>query len=286
MGSIVLILALWAAFAPEQPESADAIMAKVATNQDRAQNMRSAFVYHQSMLIRFMRAHGKIAREEQREYTVTPAAKGFKKELTHFTGKYAKGGQLIEYNEPGYQYKGVDIDGELADSLANDMANDKHSRDGITNDVFALTAEKQKKFAFKLEGKEDYRGKQVYRITFKPRKASLFDCDDDDEGTCWAGEALIDVHEYQPVLVTSWLAKGIPMAVQILLGTTLKHLGFKVAYEKFDEGLWFPVTYGGEFYVRGLFLYKRTIALSVVNSGFQKASVTSTVSFDPLAAAH
>jgi hypothetical protein len=37
--------------------------------------------------------------------------------LTHFTGKYAKSGQFIEYNEPGYQYKGIDIDGELADSL-------------------------------------------------------------------------------------------------------------------------------------------------------------------------
>jgi hypothetical protein len=45
--------------------------------------------------------------------------------------------------------------------------------------------------------------------------------------------------------------------------------------------LWFPVTYGGEFYVRAAFFYKRTMALSVVNSGFQKADVTSTVSFQP-----
>src|SRR2546423_10390000 len=120
MGPIGVILALLAGQSAQQTEPADIIMAKVATNQDRAQHMRSAFVYHQSMLIRFMRGHGKIAREEQRQYTVTPDAKGFKKELTHFTGKYAKGGQLIEYNEPGYQYKGVDIDAELADSLAND----------------------------------------------------------------------------------------------------------------------------------------------------------------------
>lgn len=80
-------------------------------------------------------------------------------------------------------------------------------------------------------------------------------------------------------MVTSWLAKGIPMAVQVLLGTNIKHLGFKVAYQKFEEGLWFPVTYGGEFYVRGLFFYKRTIAMSVVNSGFRKSDVTSVVSF-------
>jgi len=67
--------------------------------------------------------------------------------------------------------------------------------------------------------------------------------------------------------------------VQILLGTNLKHLGFKVAYQKFEEGLWFPVSYGGEFKLRAVFFYKRTISLSVTNSGFQRSDVTSTVSF-------
>jgi len=90
---------------------------------------------------------------------------------------------------------------------------------------------------------------------------------------------LVDSHEYQPVLVTTWLAKGIPMAVQILLGTNMTQLGFKVAYQKFEDGLWFPVTYGGEFKLRAVFFYKRTISLSVMNSGFQRSDVTSTVSF-------
>jgi hypothetical protein len=31
--------------------------------------------------------------------------------------------------------------------------------------------------------------------------------------------------------------------------------------------------------LRGLFFYKRTIALSATNSGFQKSDVTSTISF-------
>jgi len=275
--AITLAVLTW--YAAQHPESPEIIMAKVAQNQDRAQEMRKAFVYHQSLLIRFKRGNGKLAREEQREYTVTPSEKGFKKDLVNFTGKYEKSGKLFEYNEPGFEYKGVDIDGELANEFANDLANDKQSRDGITNDLFALTGEKQKKYTFTFEGKENYRGTDVYRITFKPKKASLFDCDEDDGGECWAGEALIDTKEYQPVLVTSWLAKSVPMAIQILLGTNIKHLGFKVAYQKFADGLWFPVTYGGEFYVRGVFFYKRTIAISVVNSGFQKSDVTSTVSF-------
>ena len=279
MTGVVFAVLAW--YAGQQPEPADIIMAKVAVNQARAQEARSAFVYHQSMLIRFKRGNGKLAREEEREYVVTPTEKGFKKDLKHFVGKYEKGGQLIAYDKPGYQYKGTDIDGQLADSMANDMTNDKNSRDGITKDLFALTADKQKYFIFTLKGKEEYRGRPVYHINFKPKKPSLLDCDDDGESTCWAGEALIDMKEYQPVLVTSWLAKGIPMAVQILLGTNIKHLGFKVTYQKFDEGLWFPVTYGGEFYVRAVFFYKRTMAMSVVNSGFQRADITSTVSFQP-----
>jgi len=230
MTGIIFTVVAW--YAAQQPEPADIIMAKVALNQERAQAARSAFVYHQSMLIRFKRGNGKLAREEEREYVVTPTEKGFKKELAHFVGRYEKGGKLVPYDKPGYEYKGLDIDGDLADSMANDMTNDKDSRDGITKDLFALTADKQKNFIFTLQGKEDYRGRQVYHINFRPKKPSLIDCD--DESTCWAGEALIDVQEYQPVLVTSWLAKGIPMAVQILLGTNIKHLGFKVTYQKFD----------------------------------------------------
>src|SRR5579863_3792562 len=208
--AIALAVITW--YTAQHPDSPEYIMAKVAMNQDRAQEMRKAYVYHQSLLIRFKRGNGKLAREEQREYTVTPSEKGFKKDLVHFTGKYEKSGKLFDYNEPGFEYKGVDIDGELANEFANDLANDKESRDGITNDLFALTGAKQKKYNFTFEGKENYRGTEVYRITFKPKKASLFDCDEDNGGECWAGEALIDTKEYQPVLVTTWLAKKVPMA--------------------------------------------------------------------------
>jgi hypothetical protein len=281
MGTAGMVLAIVAWYAAAHPQDPEIIMARVAANQDRAQQMRSAFVYRQSMLIRFKRSNGKLAREEQREYTVTPSDKGFHKELTHFTGKYEKGGKFIDFDKPGYQYKGLDLDANLTDGLAKDLADDKDSRDGVSKGLFPLTAAEQKKFKFRLEGKEDYRGTEVYRVTFKPKKVNLIDCDDDEEGTCWAGEALIDTREFQPVLITSWLAKGLPMAVQILLGTNLTNVGFKLTYQKFEDGLWFPVTYGGEFRVRGVFFYKRTIAISVINSGFQRSQVTSTVSFTP-----
>jgi len=278
MGVAAAFLTVLSWYAGQRPEPADIIMARLALNQDREQEMRKAFLYHQNVFVRFKRGNGKVAREEEREYTVTPTANGFHKELTHFTGKYGKGGKLIDYDQPKYHYKSLDIDSDLANELADSLTNDKETRDGMGKDPLPLTAKMQQKFTFQLEGREQYRGTEVYRITFKPKKLSLLDCDD-DESSCWAGEVLVDVHEYQPVLVTSFLAKSIPKAVQILLGTNVKHLGFKVAYKKVDDGLWFPVTYGSEFEVRGLFLYKRTIALSATNRDFQKSDVTSSVTF-------
>src|SRR5690242_12959965 len=56
MNLAAITIAVLACYAAKQPEQADLIMARVALNQDRAQQMRSAFVYHQSMLIRFQRS--------------------------------------------------------------------------------------------------------------------------------------------------------------------------------------------------------------------------------------
>ncbi|MDQ6759444.1 MAG: hypothetical protein M3Z32_06200 [Acidobacteriota bacterium] len=247
-------------------------MARVAENQDRAEQMRTAFVYEQNVLVRMQRYNGKLTREEYSEFTVTPTAQGIQKTRTQFRGKYADHGKTVNYDKPGFQYKGLDIDGEVAHDLVDDLTADRKSKDGIAHDLFPLTAKEQRKYEFHLEAEQEYRGMQVYRISFAAKK------DQDDGG--WAGEALIDRQEYQPVLVTTHLAAKIPLLVRTMLGTNLEHLGFKVTYKKFDTGLWFPVTYGGEFKVRALFLYARRVGVSLQNSGFQHADVSSAVRFD------
>jgi len=257
-------------------ESVQEIMARVAANQDRALEARTAFVYHQDLLLRMLRGNGKTAREEEREYTVTPTPSGIEKQLTRFSGRYEKGGKLIDYEEPGFTYKDLDIDGDLINDLAKDLADDKKSRDGIARDLFPLTTRQQQKYAFSLVGRQNYRGREIYRITFKPAGNESWD----DDGPPWEGEILVDVNDYQPVVVTTRLAKGLPVVVTTLLGTNLKGLGFKVTYDKFDEGLWFPVNYGSEFEVKALFLYKRKIAVSLKNSGFQHAQVAAKVTFE------
>ncbi len=264
----IFFLAAILAQAASGPDAGE-IMRRVVANQERAAAARSAWVYEQSVLVRMKRPNGRLSREELREFVVTPKANGFERELKQFRGKVDRNGGLVEYSDPNYEHKEIDIDGDLARDMSQDFSGDSSSQDGVGRDLFPLTGKELEKYTFSVHGTETYRDREVYRIRFQPRR----------EGT-WSGEALIDAQEFQPVLVTTALGKSIPLAVKTLLGTDLKQLGFKITYQKVAEGLWFPAAWGGEFYVRGVFFYKRRISISVANRGFQRAEVTSSVAFE------
>jgi hypothetical protein len=74
----------------------------------------------------------------------------------------------------------------------------------------------------------------------------------------------------------------LPLLVRTVLGTNLPGLGFTVQYRKFDDGVWFPVSYGTEFRIRAVFVYSRQVSISMVNSDFRHADVKSTVAFDSI----
>ena len=270
----LIVLAAIAATAQSQALTVPEIMARVAENQAKSLDQRQSWVYQQRQLLRMHRGGGKLAREEHREYTVTPGHDSVSKELTKFDGKYERNGNYISYTKPGYTYKEMDIDGELIDDLSTDMINDK-TRDGIGKNLFPLTAKEQAQYNFKLIATENYRGRPVYRVAFEPKPHQKTEGDH----SIWKGEALIDVEECQPVTISTKLAPRIPMAVKVLLGTNLKGLGFSVAYQKFAEGVWFPVSYGGEFELRAVFFYKRNISISMVNAGFRRTDVSSNVAY-------
>ena len=265
-----------------QARDVSSIMAQVGINQAKSREQRTQWVYQQKQLLRMVRSNGKVAREEHREYLVLPDRRGIKKELTSFAGKYARHGTYISYDKPGYTYKGLDLDGDLIDQMSENMTNEKESVDGIESDLFPLTYHQQLKYAFRLEGGvEQYRGHQVWRAAFEPKtRASLIDA---DEGgvAIWKGEALIDAQEFQPVAVSTSLAAKLPSAVRILLGTNIKGLGFSLSYQKVADGVWFPISYGGEFEVTGLFFYRRTMSISLVNGDFRHTDVTSQIAFAP-----
>lgn len=271
MRPMALLLLLASAVAA-QAETADEIMAKVALNQDRAQKERAHYVYEQAVLVRAKRANGKLAREEYAEYTVTPTAEGLRKERTVFRGKYQANGKEIAFEKPGYEYKKVDVDASLVHELGEELTNDQKSRDGIARDLFPLTSAEQHKYDFQLTGEEVYRDQPVYRIRFTPKKG--------EEDTCWTGDALIHRTAYQPVLVSTWLGMKIPFVVRTALGIDLQHVGFKVAYERLEDGLWFPANYGGEMKLKLFFLYSRSIGISLRNSNFRRANVTAEIRYE------
>ena len=159
------------------------------------------------------------------------------------------------------------LDGGLVKDFRNDLADDK-SKDGLGKDLFPLTSDEQKNYAFQLLGKETQDGREVYHIAFRPK--------DKDEIT-WAGEAYIDDAEFEPVRVFTKLSRRIPFMVRTLLGTDLPGIGFNVVYQRQQDGVWFPVTFGTEFRIRAVFFINREVSISLENSGFERTHVRSTI---------
>lgn len=252
--------------AGQSPPPADEIMARVAAHQDRAVKQRAEYIYQQRIRIISRKTNGRMMRDETSDYLATPTPDGTKKELKQVGGRAWVKKHYVEFNkEPGP--KPESLDGDLVHDLRDDLANE-HSKDGLARDLFPLTTDEQKDYRFELEGEENFRGRRVYRIHFSPR---------DGHDAAWAGEALIDCREYQPVRVYTKLSRKLPLFVRAVLGTSLPGIGFDVEYQRFGEGVWFPVSFGTEFRLRAVFFIKRDISISLRNSGFEHAHVKSKV---------
>jgi hypothetical protein len=142
-----------------------------------------------------------------------------------------------------------------------DVADEGQSKDGLAKGLFPLTTKQQAKYLFKLEGRQTMNGRDVYHVSFRPKDKNDFD---------WKGEAFIDVHEFEPVVVYTQMSRKIPLAVRTLLGTNLPGLGFSVTYDREPDGVWFPVSFGTEFRMRVLFFIARDISMSMTNTHFEK----------------
>lgn len=250
--------------------SAEEIMRQVAANQERARSARERYVYDMGVFVRLKRANGKTAREEQRSYTVTPAATGADGALRTVDGKIFEGGSVRAYHEAAYRTKDSDIDGAITNQFAHDLLWRKGAF-GPAMNWFPVDKDGISGYTFQLRGEEKYKDFDVYRMAFRGNEHA---------DNCWRGEILVERNELQPVLVTTEWACRIPLAVQAMLGTSVKQLGTKISYERFDKDLWFPVKCGGEMKFRVLFLYARTIAFSAINSDFRKTDAVSSVKFD------
>jgi hypothetical protein len=269
---VVLLAAALAAAQDPQPEpaigplTADAIMARVAANQDRSEELRKQYVYRQHTRILTHRPQGRLLREETADYDVVPTPDGTQKELILLTGRYwNKGKYEVFQGEPAPEADG--LDGGLIHGFREDLLNEK-TKDGLGKDLFPLTTDGQKDYQFALLGQEMEQGRSVYHIGFRPK---------DKNDVSWAGEAYIDAAEFQPVRVFTKLSRRIPFGVRTLLGTDLPGVGFNVVYERQADGVWFPSNLGTEFRMHVLFFINREVSVSLENTGFQHTQVQSKI---------
>ena len=250
---------------PSAPMTAEAIMARVAANQDRSEELRKQYVYRQHTHILTHRPKGgRLLREETADYNVVPTPDGTQKELKMLTGRYwAKGKYERFQGEPVPEADS--LDGSLIHGFREDLSNEK-TKDGLGKNLFPLTTEGQKDYAFKLLGQSMEEGRSVYHISFQPKDKNDID---------WAGEAYIDAAEFQPVRVFTKLSRRIPFGVRVFLGTDLPGVGFNVVYKRQEDGVWFPATFGTEFRIHVLFFINRDVSVSLENSGFEHTHVES-----------
>lgn len=241
-------------------------MTRVAANQDRAQDLRKEYVYKQHIHIVSHKPKGRLLREETADYDVAPTPEGTEKKLNLLTGRYwAKGKYETFSGEPIPQKDSLDAG--IIKSFRDDLSNDK-TKDGLAKDLFPLTSEEQKAYVFNLIGQEVEAGRTVYHVGFRPK--------DKDEIT-WAGEAFIDAAEFEPVRVFTKLSKRLPLWVRTMLGTDVPGVGFNVVYQKQEDGVWFPSTFGTEFRLRAVFFINRELSISMENSAFERTHVKSTI---------
>ena len=261
--SILFLAALCAArAAADDSLTAETIMARVATNQDSSEKLRSHYIYKQHIQVISKKPGGKVLREESADYHIVPKPDHTERTLEQLTGRYWHKGKYEAFSgEPVPEPDSTD--GELVHDFREDVTNEK-SKDGLAHDLFPLTTDEQKSYKFRVIDHEPFEGRQAYHIAFTPK---------DDDDTDWAGEAYIDALEFQPIYVFTRLSKPLPFGVRKFLGTDLPGLGFAVHYRRQDDSVWFPTSLGSEFRIRALFFFNRTMTVSLENKAFEHTHV-------------
>lgn len=244
--------------------TADAIMIRVAANQDRSEALREQYVYKQQIHILTQKTGGKLMREETADYNVVPTQDGTKKKLTLLVGRYWHKGKYEQFSgKPSPEEDS--FDGDLMNDLRDDLSDDT-AKDGLAARWFPLTSEEQKDYDFKLLGQEVQEGRIVYHISFRPKEK--------DE-TPWAGEVYVDAAEFEPVRVLTKLAQHVPLMIRTFLGIDVPGIGFDVVYHRQADGVWFPATVGTEFRIRAKFVINREVSVLLENSAFEHTHVVS-----------
>ena len=186
---------------------------------------RQQFVYNQTVRSRFIRAYGKVARQETRQYSVLPTPTGNEKRLISVEGEIHQGNTVTKYTDPETQRNGLDLDANLLNGITTNLVDDKDSRDGIPKNLFPLGRDALANYDFRLIDTKDYKGRLTHQLTFQRKK--------DSKGGQWKGDAYIDAAEYQPIKIATELNFKMPLLVRVVFGSTIRQTGFAVSYVHF-----------------------------------------------------
>ena len=276
-------------------------MNRVAINQDAAEAERAHYVYVQHAKMASRRGNTVMC-DEITDYRFTPSVDGSQEELLKVDGRFLKQHKYVSYSAllPRDEDKPKDadndkdkaekkekkekdkdkdkdpvfdpnsnetIDRDIVENIRWNLIHDK-SKDGYNAHLFPLTSKDQLDYSFRMIGQERLNDRDVYHITFRPKKK-------DDFG--WSGDAYIDTTAYEPVLVTTGMARKIPFVVRTLLGTNVPGLGFSITYAPQPDGVWFPITFSTEFKIHVLYFFHREVILNAQNRDFEKTHVTSRI---------
>jgi hypothetical protein len=244
-------------------------MTRVAADQDKLQNERNQFVYQQDIRVVSRRGNGKVMCRQDSHYAVAPKEKTSERTLASTTLTYWHDQQYVVLDRDAKDGEGT-IDTALVHEF-RDSVTKGDSKDGMQANLFPLTTSEQQKLEFELNGERSVKGRQAYVVRFRPR-------DTKDYG--WVGEALIDKAEFQPASVYTKLSRKLPFAVRTLLGTDVPGLGFTITYVRVAKDVWFPSSFGTEFQVHAVYLFRRTISVSMQNVNFRRANVDSEIRFE------
>ena len=109
-----LLAAVLTGCAWAQTPDIEQIMSRVGINQARSRGAAELGLHPEAVSSDGPRQRQDRARGASR-IRGHPQNAGHEKKLVKFDGKYESKGQDHGYDKPGYQYKGMDIDGEILD---------------------------------------------------------------------------------------------------------------------------------------------------------------------------
>jgi hypothetical protein len=281
IGASALVWICGAALHAQQPHDARAIMDKVAANVSAATEARRQYVYHEKVRATMVYSNGKPYRREVREYNVVPSDSSTEKVMTSFSGEYNKDGKVISYYSPDDPLRGDQFDAKNLAEFTDELVNARGSRDGIPSRLFPLRTEDLEGYRFSMLGETSVEGRRAFRIGFEPDQQKGI-CTGEQGTSChnWKGEVLVDAAEYQPVRITTKMAKGVPLGVRVFMGINVRQLGFSIRYRRVAGNVWFPAGYGTEFGLTVFWGYKRTITLSLENNDFRRTDAETVIQYD------